>query len=48
MTPEAQQKTSPYGSDDLELFFEQPLAGRDPAIALSIDNELERPIHLNA
>ena len=42
MTPEAQQKTSPYGSDDLELFFEQPLAGRDPAIALSIDNELER------
>ena len=42
MTPEAQQKTSPYGSDDLELFFEQPLAGRDPAIARSIDNELDR------
>ena len=42
MTPEAQQKTSPYGSDDLELFFEQPLADRDPAIARSIDNELDR------
>ncbi len=42
MTPEAQPKTSPYGSDDLELFFEQPLSHRDPAIARSIDNELDR------
>ena len=42
MTPEAQPKTSPYGSDDLDLFFEQPLSDRDPAIARSIDNELDR------
>ncbi|MGH6660739.1 MAG: serine hydroxymethyltransferase, partial [Rhodospirillales bacterium] len=42
MTLEAKIPLSPYFSDDLERFFEDTLAERDPAIAKAIDDELAR------
>ncbi len=42
MTLEAKIPLSPYVSDDLERFFEAPLADGDPAVAKAIDDELAR------
>ena len=33
---------APYGNEELERFFSEPLADRDPALKSSIDNELNR------
>ncbi|HEX9702215.1 MAG TPA: serine hydroxymethyltransferase, partial [Rhodospirillales bacterium] len=42
MTLEAKIPLSPYFSDDLEHFFEDTLADRDPAVADAIQGELRR------
>jgi len=42
MTLEAKIPLSPYISEDVERFFEDSLAERDPAVAKAIDDELER------
>ena len=33
---------APYGNEELERFFSEPLAERDPVLKTSIDNELCR------
>jgi len=33
---------APYGNEELERFFSEPLAERDPVLKTSIDNELGR------
>ncbi len=42
MSPEAATEMSPYGSEELERFFEESLASRDPALEQSIADERKR------
>ncbi len=42
MPPEAVTEISPYGSEELERFFGESLASRDPDLKKSIDGELGR------
>jgi|TARA_Y100000294_G_scaffold143200_1_gene137612 glycine hydroxymethyltransferase len=42
MSPDSSTTAMEYASQDLERFFSEPLAERDPALKKSIDDELER------
>ena len=42
MSPDSSNMTLEYDSEELERFFSEPLAERDPALKKSIDDELER------
>ena len=42
MSPEAATEILPYSSDELERFFKEPLASRDPALEKSVADELTR------
>ncbi len=41
MSPEG-APTPAYGNEELERFFSEPLAERDPVLKASIDEELDR------